>query len=402
MPPTHPAPVVRIQNLRFRYSGMPQDALWMPSLEIDRPGLVAITGPSGAGKSTLLELLAGTMNEPYSGSVQVLGKEWSELRGDRARQFHLRRIGLIPQDLGLLPGQTPRQMLRRALLDAGIAERECEPAIHRALSQMELDGYADRRIAEMSGGQKQRVAIARALVRNVDLILADEPTANLNTQLSDETIAVMKRIAQTIPVIIVTHDPRVASLCGRQVHLDPPPAHHVAPLPVARVAARMGVPALASGTSQRRVGIYSGLGAAAVVLVAALGLAGPLKPTASQSAAPKPTASAAAVAPAAVPPPAASTPAAPAAPAAATAPAKTTTTTKAKPRVVTPATQAPVTPATAAPVQVAVPAAAIAPTPVPVAVPTVVPSPTPAVPVPGSLEWWMQLSQAFGGTQKTP
>src|SRR5713226_3197347 len=134
---------------------MHHDALSMPRLEIDRPGLIAVTGPSGAGKSTLIELMAGTLSERYTGSVQVLGKEWSDLRGDRSRQFHLRRIALIPQDLGLLPSQTPRQMLCQALLDADAPKAECDDRVVRALSRMELDAYADRRIAEMSGGQKQ-------------------------------------------------------------------------------------------------------------------------------------------------------------------------------------------------------------------------------------------------------
>ena len=217
-----PACYVRIRDLRFRYPGMAQDALWMPSLDVERPGLIAVTGPSGAGKSTLIELLAGTLSERYSGSVQVLGKEWSELRGDRARQFHLRRIALIPQDLGLLPSQTPRQMLLQALLDADVTRNACDDRIMAALTQMELQAYADRRIAELSGGQKQRVAIARALARNVELILADEPTASLHSQLADEAVAVLRRIGGTIPVMMVTHDPRIAQMCDRQVALVVP------------------------------------------------------------------------------------------------------------------------------------------------------------------------------------
>jgi len=215
-------PFIRVRDLRFRYAGATHDALSMPSFEVDRPGLVAITGPSGAGKSTLMELLAGTLNQHYSGSVQVLGAEWSELRGDRARQFHLRRIGLIPQDLGLLPSQTPRQMLHQALIDAGVPRAQCEDRIVRALTQVEMVPFADRRIAELSGGQKQRVAIARALVRNVELILADEPTANLHVELADETLSVLRRIAATVPVVMVTHDPRMAAQCDRQLRVAAP------------------------------------------------------------------------------------------------------------------------------------------------------------------------------------
>ncbi|MGH2719922.1 MAG: ABC transporter ATP-binding protein [Actinomycetota bacterium] len=215
-------PFIRVRDLRFRYTGATHDALWIQSFEVDQPGLVAITGPSGAGKSTLVELLAGTLNQRYSGRVEVLGTEWTELRGDRARQFHLRRIGLIPQDLGLLPSQTARQMLLQALTDADVPRAECDDRIARALTRVDLLGFADRRIAELSGGQKQRVAIARALARNVELILADEPTANLHVELADETLAVLQRIAATIPVVMVTHDPRMAARCDRQVRVNPP------------------------------------------------------------------------------------------------------------------------------------------------------------------------------------
>ncbi|HEU5001653.1 MAG TPA: ATP-binding cassette domain-containing protein [Actinomycetota bacterium] len=221
---------LKVRDLRFRYPGASHDALSLASLEIDRPGLVAITGPSGAGKSTLIELLAGTINEPYSGSVEVLGKEWSQLRTDRARQLHLRRIALIPQDLGLLPNQTPRQMLVQALLDAGVPRSSCEERVARALGQMEMTAHAGRRIAELSGGQQQRVAIARALARNVDLILADEPTASLNAALVDEAVAVLRRIGMTVPIVMVTHDAAIAAQCDRQIRLTAPAAAEAAPV----------------------------------------------------------------------------------------------------------------------------------------------------------------------------
>ena len=233
-----PTSFIRVRDLRFRYPGASHDALALSSLEIDRPGLVAITGPSGAGKSTLIELLAGTINERYSGSIEVLGQEWSELRTDRARQLHLRRIALIPQDLGLLPNQTPRQMLVQALLDAGVARSACDARVAQALAQMEITAHAERRIAELSGGQQQRVAIARALARNVDLILADEPTASLNAALVEEAVAVLRRIGLTVPIVMVTHDPAIAARCDRQIRLTAPPAVEAAPVLILPVATR--------------------------------------------------------------------------------------------------------------------------------------------------------------------
>ena len=398
-----PAPVVAIRDLRFRYPGMSHDALWMPALDIGRPGLVAVTGPSGAGKSTLIELMAGTLGERYSGSVRVLGKEWAELRSDRARQFHLRRIGLIPQDLGLLPNQTPRQMLCQALLDAGVPKGECDDRVIRALSQMDLDGYMDRRIADMSGGQKQRVAIARALVRNVELILADEPTANLNTQLGDEIVTVLKLIGRTIPVVVVTHDPRIAFLCDDQIHLAPPPVAG----PVALRVARARRP-------QRKIAIVStaaGCGVAAIVAMF-VGAASPAEgPAAAQlprhvaaagaarairATSPLPSAGATPpqVTPPAAAPSQAASPVAPAVPAAGAAapPAKavrTTTAARTTPRTLPAVTEAPA-------VQVADPSpeAAVAAAPVRITPASVQPAPAP---LPMYLQWWQAFFGFMGG-----
>ena len=386
-----PAPIIRIRDLRFRYPGMNHDALWMPALVISRPGLVAITGPSGAGKSTLIELLAGTLREGYTGSLQVLGKEWAELRSDRSRQFHLRRIGLIPQDLGLLPNQTPRQMLSQALLDAGVPKKECDDRVLKALSQMDLDAYADRRIADMSGGQKQRVAIARALVRNVELILADEPTANLNTQLGDETVAVLKRIGQTIPVMVVTHDPRIAILCDDQIKLAPPPLAE--PAAVGVTSARR---------SRRKLALVSTAATCGVAAMVGLYLGGAVSPAGEPRAAqlpsqvsaaapavpvtsPSPTDSAPAAAPAA-PPPAAPPAAAVAQPVPGVAQTK----------VVRPTTIARTTPLTpAAPVvQAAVPVDAAS---VQAAPARIQPSASPSPSMPAYLQWWQAFFGFFGG-----
>jgi ABC-type lipoprotein export system ATPase subunit len=396
-----PAPIVAIRDLRFRYPGMDHDALWMPALDISRPGLVAVTGCSGAGKSTLIELMAGTLSERYSGSVRVLGKEWAELRSDRSRQFHLRRIGLIPQDLGLLPNQTPRQMLCQALLDAGVPKAQCDDRVIRALSQMDLDVYMDRRIADMSGGQRQRVAIARALVRNVELILADEPTANLNTQLGDEIVAVLKRIGRTIPVVVVTHDPRIALLCDDRIHLAPPPFTE----PVAAGPARVRRP-------RRKVAIVSTASSCAVAAIVAMfvGAASPAEgPTASRlpghvaapavaatppspspGAVPSQATPAGAAPSEAAPPPAATLPAAaPAAAAPQTKATRTTTVARTTPRSLPAVQEAPVVQVTDPSPEATVSAAAVQATPA-----SVQPAPAPA---PMYLQWWQAFFGFFGG-----
>lgn len=213
-------PVIRIRGLRFRYSGSERDVLRIPGLDVAASGLTAITGPSGVGKSTLIELLAGTLRGAYDGSLVVLGVEWRELTGDAARQRQLRRIGLIPQDYGLLTDRTPVELLDQDLADAGVSRGERPTRIDKALTAMDLDECRDRLISTLSGGQRQRVAIARMLARDVELVIADEPTANLDPHLTDTTMEVFRRLASRVPVVIITHDPAVAALCDRTVLLQ--------------------------------------------------------------------------------------------------------------------------------------------------------------------------------------
>ena len=218
---TPPAPaLVRIRDLSFGYPGSSSQVLRIPALDITGRGLIAITGPSGAGKSTLIELLAGTLREPYGGSLQVLGQEWRSLTGDAERQRHLRRIGLIPQDYGLLTNRTPRQMLEQDLADAEVPAGERAGRIASSLAQVGIAEFADRQIGQLSGGQRQRVAIARMLARDVELVIADEPTANLDRELTWQTLAILRQLAAKAPVLVITHEPEVAEACDRTIVLQ--------------------------------------------------------------------------------------------------------------------------------------------------------------------------------------
>jgi hypothetical protein len=282
-------------------------------------------------------------------------------------------------------------MLSQALLDAGVPRSECDDRVLSGLSQMDLDAYADRRIADMSGGQKQRVAIARALVRNVELILADEPTANLNTQLGDETVAVLKRIGQTIPVMVVTHDPRIALLCDHQIKLAPPPL--AGPVRVGVESARR---------SRRKLALVSTAATCGVAAMVGLYLGGAVSPAGEPTAAqlPKQVSSAApavpAPAPASSPSPTLSAPPPPAAapqeaPPPAAPPAAAVAQTKAvKPAI---ARAAPPTPV-AAVVQATVPPETASVQAAPV---RMQPSPPPSNPVPAYLQWWQAFFGFFGG-----
>ncbi len=212
--------LVEIRNLRFRYPGGNQDTLRIPALIVSGRGLIALTGPSGAGKSTLVELLAGTLREPYEGSVQVLGTELSSLTRDADRQRHIRRVGLIPQDFGLLPGMTVGEILEQDLSDAEAPRGERDGRVVEALTQVGMEGFADRAVERLSGGQRQRVAIARMLARDVDMVVADEPTANLDPSLVEQTVSLLRQLAERKPVILVTHDPAVAERCDRTILLQ--------------------------------------------------------------------------------------------------------------------------------------------------------------------------------------
>ena len=227
--PGSAAALVRIRDLRYRYPGTSDDILRIPSLEVSGSGLIALTGPSGAGKTTLVELLAGTLREGYGGSVQVLGEEWKNLTRDAERQRQLRRIGLIPQDFGLLGSWTPRETIERDLADAEVPKDERAGRLQASLAQVGLSEFADRRIAGLSGGQRQRAAIARMLARDVDLVIADEPTANLDPERVAEIVALLRRLATRAPVIVVTHDPRVAESCDRTIVLQAAVTEEVAP-----------------------------------------------------------------------------------------------------------------------------------------------------------------------------
>ena len=237
--------LIKIRDLRYRYARGDRDVLRIPALDIIGKGLIAITGPSGAGKSTLIELLAGTIKEDYEGELIVLGKDWKSIKRDVDWQHQLRRIGLIPQDYGLLQDRTPREMINQDLSDVGIPKSEHIERVRQSLTKVKLSEFADRQITGLSGGQRQRVAIARMLARDVELVIADEPTANLDPVLTRETMRVFRELSESVPVVIITHDPSVASLCDRTIILQATVADaDVSADPITSPVSRRGKPTL--------------------------------------------------------------------------------------------------------------------------------------------------------------
>ena len=190
------------------------------SLTVDRGEIVAVTGPSGSGKSTLLFLVAG-LDRPDSGTVRVSGVDWQTLAdSDRAR-FRRRTCSLIVQGLALLPQATAAENVEVPLLLEGIDLDERQERVAVALARVELEEHAAKLPDQLSGGQQQRVAIARSLVSGPAVVLADEPTASLDSDTGQMVARLLVELARehAASVVLVTHDEAVAAHADRIVRL---------------------------------------------------------------------------------------------------------------------------------------------------------------------------------------
>jgi putative ABC transport system ATP-binding protein len=213
--------VIRTEGLRKDYELGAEvvRAVRGMDLVIERGEFVAIMGPSGSGKSTFMNLI-GCLDTPTEGRYWLNGRLVSELSDDELARVRNREIGFVFQTFNLLPRATSLQNVELPLIYAGVSGKDRK---RRAQEKLELVGLADRmehRPPELSGGQRQRVAIARALVNEPALLLADEPTGNLDSQTSAEIMSVLvelNRSGQTI--LLVTHEHDIAAHAHRQVHL---------------------------------------------------------------------------------------------------------------------------------------------------------------------------------------
>jgi putative ABC transport system ATP-binding protein len=213
--------VIQLRDLRRQYDmgGEIIHALRGVSLTIRRNEYVAIMGPSGSGKSTLMNLL-GCLDTPDGGEYWLNGQEVSRLSDDALARVRNREIGFVFQTFNLLPRATALQNVELPMVYAGAATKERRQRAAEALTRVGLGERMDHKPNELSGGQRQRVAIARALVNRPSILLADEPTGNLDSATSAEIMRVFGQLqAQGQTVILVTHEADIAAHAHRVVTL---------------------------------------------------------------------------------------------------------------------------------------------------------------------------------------
>ena len=214
--------VVEVDNLKKTYympGGMSQNVLKGVSFQIEEGEFVAIMGHSGSGKSTLMNTL-GCLDRPTSGTYLLDGKEISKLSDEELALVRGRTLGFVFQNFNLLMKRTIADNVSLPLLYQGISKTQMYTRAKAMLEKVGLAGYENRIPNQLSGGMQQRVAIARALINNPKIILADEPTGNLDSQTSDEIMTFFQSLnKQGITIILVTHEPDVAMYAKRLIRI---------------------------------------------------------------------------------------------------------------------------------------------------------------------------------------
>jgi len=212
-------PIIDLQKLSKHYvmGRTMVKALRNVDMAIARGEMVAIMGPSGSGKSTLMNIL-GCLDRPTSGSYSLDGVPVSEMRVGELADVRNQKLGFVFQSFNLLPWMTAFSNVELPLVYAGMPTAKRQQRAQWALAMVGLSSRANHRPMELSGGQQQRVAIARALVTNPSLILADEPTGNLDTRTSVEIMMVLQKLnSRGMTVVLVTHEQDIANYCRRKV-----------------------------------------------------------------------------------------------------------------------------------------------------------------------------------------
>jgi len=189
------------------------------SIGIERGEYVAIMGPSGSGKSTLMNLI-GCLDTPSRGSYLLNGKQVSQMNDNELARIRNEEIGFVFQTFNLLPRASALQNVELPLVYAGVQGKERSQRARAALDKVELSSRMGHRPNELSGGQRQRVAIARALVNNPSILLADEPTGNIDSKTGNEIMALFARLHEAgNTIVLVTHEAEIAAYARRTIHL---------------------------------------------------------------------------------------------------------------------------------------------------------------------------------------
>lgn len=213
--------MIKAENLSmvFTTEDVQTRALNHVNLEIGQGEFVAIMGPSGCGKSTLLNIL-GTLDTPTSGTYFINGKEMTNMNESQLTSFRKRNIGFVFQGFNLIDELTVFENVELPLIYLGIPKKERLPKVRNVLEQMNMAHRAGHFPQQLSGGQQQRVAIARAVVTDCPLILADEPTGNLDSANGIEVMTLLQQLnRQGTTIVMVTHSERDAGYAGRIIHL---------------------------------------------------------------------------------------------------------------------------------------------------------------------------------------
>jgi len=220
---TRPTNIVIIRNLSkvYQQGEINVTALNNISLDIAAGEFLALMGPSGSGKSTLLHIIAG-VDRPTSGECRVQGVDVGELNESQLADWRNQNVGFVFQTFNLIPVLTAFENVELPLLLTKLNSKQRRQQANTALELVGLADRANHLPRQLSGGQEQRVAIARAIVTDPSLIVADEPTGNLDSQSASEVLGILQTLSRAMgkTIILVTHDPKAAAFGSRTIHLE--------------------------------------------------------------------------------------------------------------------------------------------------------------------------------------